>query len=259
MNETLAIKNQLIDEFSKQIRNGLYGKIQKMMAFNSNRIEGSTLTSEHTASLFDTGTLYSDTDEIFRAKDIEEMNGHFKMFNEMIKTLGKPLDEDIIKSFHYHLKIGVFEDMANGYAVGDYKKRANTVSDIKTCEPQDVAKKMTELLKKYSSADSLEDFAAFHAEYEIIHPFQDGNGRTGRIILLKQCLDHNIYPVIIEDRLKAEYYAALQSYQKNDGIKKLVSFLEKEQENLKQEITGFIEPSYAIQHSQYSGKRRGHK
>ena len=124
-NETYMkrLKDRLQIEFKKQDRSGVYGYTQRSMAYNSNRIEGSTLTEKQTASMFETGTLYvDDPDMIFRTKDIEEMNGHFLMFNKMLDTLDLELTEELIKAFHYELKSGVFEDRANGYAIGDYKK-----------------------------------------------------------------------------------------------------------------------------------------
>lgn len=134
---TERLKQRLTIEFQNQDRSGAYGFTQRSMAYNSNKIEGSTLTERQTASLFDTGTFFSDDeDTIFRAKDVEEMNGHFKMFNYMMKHTGEPLTADIIKGMHKNLKEGVFEDQANGYAVGDWKKRANLVGDITTALPQ---------------------------------------------------------------------------------------------------------------------------
>ena len=173
---TIRLKKRLIIEFRKQDRSGVYGFNQRSMAYNSNRIEGSTLTEKQTASMFETGTLYSDySDVIFRAKDIEEMNGHFKMFNYVMKHMDEPLSEDIIKNMHRNLKEGVFEDFANGYAVGDWKKRSNRVSDIVTCPPQEVPVRMSELIREHLNKDRIElkDIAEFHAKFENIHPFQD--------------------------------------------------------------------------------------
>ena len=140
---TERLKQRLLIEFRKQDRSGVYGFTQRSMAYNSNKIEGSTLTERQTASLFDTGTFYSDSeDALFRAKDVEEMNGHFKMFNYMITHLDEPVSEEILKGMHRNLKEGVFEDLANGYAVGDWKKRANLVSDIQTALPQEVPERI---------------------------------------------------------------------------------------------------------------------
>ena len=155
-------------------RSGVYAYTQRAMAYNSNKIEGSTLTPEQTASLFDNGTL-PQSDDYYRAKDVEEMNGHFLMFNYMLDTLDEELTPELIKHLHYELKSGVFEDRANGYAIGDYKKRPNMVGMYRTTLPQDVETEMNQLLKWYREQNkNMETLAEFHARYEAIHPFQDG-------------------------------------------------------------------------------------
>lgn len=227
------LKQRLLIEFKKQDRSGVYGYTQRSMAYNSNKIEGSTLTEKQTASMFDTGTLYTDdTDVILRTKDIEEMNGHFKMFNYIMKNMDKPLSEDLIKGMHKNLKEGVFEDFANGYAVGDWKKRENRVSDINVALPQEVPDRIYRLLNFYTCKENIElkDIAVFHAKFENIHPFQDGNGRVGRMIILKQCLDNDIVPVIIRDSNKAEYYRFLNKAQHEEDYNGLIRYFEKEQQ-----------------------------
>ena len=214
------LKQRLFIEFKKQDRSGVYGYTQRSMAYNSNKIEGSTLTEKQTASMFDTGTLYTDDpDIIFRTKDIEEMNGHFKMFNYIMKNMDEPLSEDLIKGMHKNLKEGVFEDFANGYAVGEWKKRENRVSDIYVALPQEVPEKIHQLLNTYTSKERIElkDVAVFHAKFENIHPFQDGNGRVGRLIMFKECLKYNIVPFIIEDNLKMFYYRGLKEWNNEKG------------------------------------------
>ena len=216
-------------EHTKRDRSGVYGFTQRLLAYNSNKIEGSTLTEEQTASLFDTGILPK-TDDYYRAKDVEEMNGHFLMFNKMLDTLDAALDQQIIRSFHFELKSGVFEDRANGYAIGDYKKRPNMIGIHQTTLPSQVPEAMTELLNWYHTQDvSLKTLAEFHARYEIIHPFQDGNGRTGRIILFRECLRHNISPFIIEDANRPEYLEALKAYRQNGTVTALTTLFQKEQ------------------------------
>ncbi len=230
-------------EFEKQDRSGVYGLTQRMMAYNSNKIEGSTLTEEQTASMFDTGTLYSDDPEvIFRAKDIEEMNGHFKMFNYMLKTLDEPLSEDVIKAFHKNLKEGVFEDFANGYAIGDYKKRRNQVSTITTSEPQDVHNDMQTLLDDYRANKRIGilELAVFHARFEKIHPFQDGNGRVGRMILLRECLVNGVIPVIIQDINKTEYYRNLLNVQTKNQVEGLSGYFKFEQEEYYRKAAPYV-------------------
>lgn len=241
-NFVAKLKKQILKEFNLQDRKGVYAYTQKNMAYNSNKIEGSTLTSEQTASLFDTGTLYSSEDTSYRAKDIEEMNGHFKMFNEVLKTLDEPITADMIKSFHFQLKTGVFEDYANGYPVGEFKNKANQVSDIVTELPANIPNRITELISRFSNKEmSLRDIAIFHAEYEHIHPFQDGNGRTGRAIILKQCLEHNIIPVIITNDDKLKYYHALHTAQVDKDYEKLILFFQTEQSKYYDNISRFIQ------------------
>ena len=223
MNEDIfmkRLKERLLIEFKKQDRSGVYGYTQRSMAYNSNRIEGSTLTEKQTASMFETGTLYTDdTEVIFRTKDIEEMNGHFKMFNYIMKNIEAPLEEELIKGMHRNLKEGVFEDFANGYAIGDWKKRENRVSDINVALPQEVPEKIHNLIEEYNNSNevSIDKIAKFHARFELIHPFQDGNGRVGRLIMFKECLKYHIVPFIIEDNLKMFYYRGLKEWGKENG------------------------------------------
>ena len=154
----------LIQEKEHEIRSGVYGFTQREFAYNSNKIEGSKLSKDQTASLFSTGTIYADG--IYRAKDIEETSGHFALFNFMLKTLEDNLSEELIKNFHKILKQGVFEDIANGYAIGDYKTRANVVNDIQTILPKDVPAAMRKLLERYGNSNkTLDDLAEFHALY----------------------------------------------------------------------------------------------
>ena len=227
---TKKIIKRLLIEQKKNDRSGIYAFTQRKLAYNSNKIEGSTLTEKQTASIFNTGTLTSDG-SIFRTKDVEEMTGHFTMFSNMLKSYDKPLSEELIKSYHYDLKAGVFEDLANGYPIGEYKSRKNIVADIETSAPKDVKNDMQQLLEEYNAKEkhTLEDLAYFHVKYETIHPFQDGNGRTGRIILFKECLRNHLVPFIIEDEKKAEYYQCLSYYQQYESIDKLLNFFRMEQ------------------------------
>ena len=170
-------------------------------------------------------------DIISKIKDIEEMNGHFLMFNKMLDTLDSKLTEDLIKEFHYELKSGVFEDRANGYAIGDYKKRPNMIGMYETVLPSQVSDEMDKLLAWYNDQEiSLDILATFHARYENIHPFQDGNGRTGRMILFRECLYHGIAPFIIEDSNRPEYLDALKMYRQSQDVTALIALFRKEQE-----------------------------
>ena len=243
--------NQMVDllkrrfhiEAGKQDRGGVYALTQRKMAYNSNRIEGSTLTEKQTASIFETGTIRADG-SIFRTKDVEEMTGHFTMFNYMLETCEELLSQTLIKAYHYRLKAGVFEDIANGYPIGEYKNRRNMVSDIMTSAPENVEEDMKALLDSYNEKEShnLKDLAKFHAKFEKIHPFQDGNGRTGRMILFKECLRSNIMPFIIGDDRKADYYECLNNAQRNEVYEPLIQFFEQEQERYTEMVKDFICP-----------------
>lgn len=227
-------------EHSIKDRSGIYGYTQRTLAYNSNRIEGSTLTEDQTAALFEEGYLPA-TDEVYKSKDIEEMNGHFLMFNHMIATLDEQLNEALVKKFHYELKAGVFEDRANGYAIGDYKKRANTVGGLAVALPNEVEEKMQALYLWYNSVNevTLNTLAELHARYELIHPFQDGNGRTGRMILFRECLRHNITPFIIHNENRIQYVDSLKTAQTKGDYTKLTSFFEKEQESYMEQYKFF--------------------
>lgn len=217
-------------EREKFDRSGVYAYTQRLLAYNSNKIEGSTLTEEQTAALFDDGILPK-SDDYYRAKDVEEMNGHFLMFNKMLDTLDGLLTQELIKQFHYELKSGVFEDRANGYAIGDYKKRPNMVGIYQTVRPENVVQEMQILLDWYNNQDiNISVLAEFHAKYESIHPFQDGNGRTGRLLIFRECLKNNILPVVIEDANRNEYLEALKEYREINSLNKLTSLFEKEQQ-----------------------------
>lgn len=244
MVDTTLFINFLLERFkieqSKRDRSGVYGFTQRLMAYNSNKIEGSTLTEEQTASLFDTGMLPK-SDDYYRAKDVEEMNGHFLMFNKMLKTLGLELSQELIKQFHYELKSGVFEDRANGYAIGDYKKRPNMIGMYQTTLPAQVPQEMELLLTWYNSQTvTLETLAQFHVRYEGIHPFQDGNGRTGRLILFRECLRHHLSPFIIQDANRPEYLDALKEYRNSLSIDKMVVLFKKEQVFYQKQCEYFI-------------------
>ena len=228
-------KKWLIDRFiierKKFDRSGVYAYTQRVMAYNSNKIEGSTLTPEQTASLFDNGTLPR-SDDYYRAKDVEEMNGHFLMFNYMLDTLEEPLSQKLIKQFHYELKSGVFEDRANGYAIGDYKQSPNMVGMYRTALPKEVPDEMEKLLVWYEAQPkNMETLAKFHARYESIHPFQDGNGRTGRMILFRESLKYEeVDPFIILDDDRTVYIEALKEFRENGTVSQLTELLQKEAE-----------------------------
>lgn len=219
----------LLFEMKNNIRNGAFGFIQREMAYNSNKIEGSRLSKDQTENLFTTGTVFGN--EVFVPKDIEEMTGHFAMFNYMVKSLNETLSEDMIKRFHKLLKQCVFEDLANGYNSGEYKSRPNIVGNTITARPEEVAGRMHNLLKAYHSCcKNLDAVLVFHSAYECIHPFQDGNGRTGRMVMFRECITNGIIPFIVRDENKAEYMSVLKRvYQQND-VSQFIKYAKKEQE-----------------------------
>ncbi|WP_304430979.1 Fic family protein [Romboutsia ilealis] len=232
--ENIEFLNFLVKRFKierdKFDRSGVYAYTQRLFAYHSNKIEGSILTEEQTAFLFDNGTLPR-SDDCYRAKDVEEMNGHFLMFNRMLDTLDEPLSQELIKQFHYELKSGVFEDRANGYAIGDYKQRPNMIGMYETVRPENVTQEMNLLMDWYNSQEvDISVLAEFHARYESIHPFQDGNGRTGRLILFRECMKNCVVPVVIEDANRNKYLEALKEYREEKSLDKLITLFEKEQQ-----------------------------
>ena len=241
----VEFKKWLIERFiierKRFDRSGVYAYTQRVMAYNSNKIEGSTLTPEQTASLFDNGILPVN-DDYYRAKDVEEMNGHFLMFNYMLDTLTEELSQNMIKHMHYELKSGVFEDRANGYAIGDYKKRPNMIGMYKTTAPKDVETEMEKLLQWYHKQEkTIDTLAEFHAKYEPIHPFQDGNGRTGRMILFRESLkNESIRPYIILDENRSDYIEGLKEYRESKSVRQLIRFMEKEADSYYQNCQYFI-------------------
>lgn len=211
------IKEALTEEFRVQDKNGIYGYIQRHLTYSSNHLEGSTLTEDQTACLFDTKTLVPDN-VIYRIKDVEEAQGHFLAFNHLIKTIDDELSETLIKALHYCLKAGVFEDRANGYAIGDYKQKINIAGDTETSLPENVAGDMRELLAWYYKQEkTVAVLAEFHARFEKIHPFQDGNGRVGRLILFRESLLNDMCPIIIEDIQRLKYIRSLKAAQNGNN------------------------------------------
>ena len=169
------------------------------------------------------------------------MNGHFLMFNHMLKTLDEELSEDLIKKFHYELKSGVFEDKANGYNIGEYKARPNISGTMQTSLPSDVPGDMKELLKCYENADkNLDTLSLLHTRYEKIHPFQDGNGRTGRLILYREALKHDIIPPIIHDANRMEYIEGIREYAEKGVSERMYRLLEREQVEYEKTIIFFL-------------------
>ena len=207
----------LREEKDMKISGGLYHELQVRMTYNSNHIEGSKLSEEQTRMIFETNTL--DVGDGILVDDVLETVHHFRAIDYVIDVAEDELTEDIIKHLHYILKHDTKDSTLEWFAVGDYKKRANVVGGRKTVSPSEVSKHMKDLLHDYCSMENvaIEDIIAFHADFEYIHPFQDGNGRVGRLISLKECLHHNVIPFVIEDSKKNYYYRGLSEWQNEKG------------------------------------------
>ena len=210
---------RLQEEKSMRLKGGIYHQTQIKLAYNSNRIEGSKLSEEQTRYIFETNTLSIDPDETANVDDIVETVNHFFCFDYMLDVAGEKLTEDLIKEFHRILKTNTSDSRKDWFKVGDYKTLPNTVGDNETTAPAKVGSAIAALLDSYHKTAPM-DFAAlvdFHYRFEKIHPFQDGNGRVGRIILFKECLKNNIVPFIIEDEYKMFYYRGLREFETTPG------------------------------------------
>ena len=187
------------------------------MTYNSNHMEGSRLTEDQTRMIFETNTI--DIDDGIPVDDILETVHHFKAIDYCIDIAEEPLSEEIIKQLHYILKHDTRDSTLSWFAVGDYKKRPNMVGGRETTAPEKVAGAVQNLLASYLKKDTvtIEDIIAFHARFEMIHPFQDGNGRVGRLIAFKECLKYNIVPFIIKDSKKSYYYRGLSKWKTEKG------------------------------------------
>ena len=208
----------LKEEKKNHRKGGIYHKIQIDLTYNSNHIEGSRLTHDQTRYIFETNTI-GVADGGMRVDDIVETVNHFHCIDEIIATANSALTEKWIKAMHGTLKSGTSDSRLDWFNVGDYKKLPNEVGGIETTLPEDVAKEMQALLADYNVKKnvSLEDILDFHVKFERIHPFQDGNGRVGRLIMFKECLKHNIVPFIIEDDIKMFYYRGLKEWDREKG------------------------------------------
>lgn len=207
----------LREEKEMKISGGLYNELQVRMTYNSNHIEGSKLSEDQTRLIFETNTI--NVGDGILVDDVLETVHHFRAIDYVIDNAEEVLSEDIIKHLHYILKHDTKDSMLAWFAVGDYKKRANVVGGRATAKPSEVHLRMKKLLDKYNAIENvtLEDIVSLHAEFEYIHPFQDGNGRVGRLIVLKECLRHNVIPFIIEDSKKGFYYRGLTEWKNEKG------------------------------------------
>ena len=197
------------------LKGNLYHNTQIMFSYNTNHIEGSKLTEEQTRYIFETNTILFEGGTVASVDDILETANHFGLVDYMLDIADQNLTEDIIKKFHKILKEGTMDSRKEWFNVGDYKKLANEAGNMKTSSPKQTPKDMQKLMDWYNSLPkvTIKEIIEFHARFEKIHPFQDGNGRVGRIIAFKECMKKNIIPFIILDKDKLYYYRGLKEYQ----------------------------------------------
>lgn len=205
-------------EKASKIKGGIYHKIQVELTYNSNHIEGSKLTHDQTRYIFETNTI-GITDSAVNIDDIVETANHFKCIDTVIDNAAKPLSETFIKQLHLTLKNGTSDSRKDWFVVGDYKKYPNEVGGKITVLPEKVPESIKLLISEYNKIKdkTFNDIIRFHYEFECIHPFQDGNGRIGRLILFKECLKNNIVPFIIDENLKMFYYRGLNEWTSEKG------------------------------------------
>lgn len=201
-------------EKDSRIKNGIYHKIQIDLTFNSNHIEGSRLSHEQTLFIFETKTI-ENSGENLKIDDIIETVNHFRCVDLVIESAKSKLTESLIKQLHFILKTGTSDSEKNWFKVGGYKLLENEVGNAETAKPDEVAEKIKLLLAEYNAKKTVEldDILDFHVKFEKIHPFQDGNGRVGRLIMFKECLKHNIVPFIITEETKFYYYRGIKNWE----------------------------------------------
>ena len=203
----------LREQKEMQLKGSIYHRTQIDLTYNSNHIEGSRLTHDQTRYIFETNTI-GITDEAVKVDDIVETINHFRCIDYIIDHAEEKISESLIKQLHFILKTGTSDSKKDWFVVGDYKRLPNEVGGIDTCPPKEVHQQMKTLLSEYNAIKqkSLDDILDFHVCFERIHPFQDGNGRVGRLIMFKECLANGIIPFIITDELKMFYYRGLHEW-----------------------------------------------
>lgn len=216
--QSLTLLDILQEEKRSQYSGGIYNKTQIDLTYNSNHIEGSRLTHDQTRYIFETNTI-GVQDEALNIDDVIETVNHFRCIDLMIDCANEVLSEKFIKELHFTLKSGTSDSRKEWFAVGNYKKMPNEVGGMETALPEEVADKMKNLLIEYRNKKekTFDDILDFHVKFERIHPFQDGNGRVGRLIMFKECLKYNIVPFIIDESLKMYYYRGLMEWNKERG------------------------------------------
>ena len=211
--KTMPLLAILREQQQMKLKGGIYHRTQIDLTYNSNHIEGSRLTHEQTRYIFETNTI-GVTEESINVDDIIETTNHFRCIDLIIGRAEEKLSETFIKELHRILKSGTSDSRKDWFAVGEYKRLPNEVGGRETCLPEDVSKEMKALLKEYNAKKqkSFDDILDLHHRFECIHPFQDGNGRVGRLIMFKECLANGHVPFIITDDLKMFYYRGLQQW-----------------------------------------------
>ena len=214
-----ALLDILREQKANKMTGGIYHKLQVDLTYNSNHIEGSRLTHDQTRYIFETNTIGFEKNPV-NVDDVIETANHFRCIDMVIEQAGNALTEKFIKDLHGMLKSGTSDSRKDWFNVGEYKRLPNEVGGSDTTLPENVSKEMRQLLEGYNalSSKTLEDLVAFHVAFEKIHPFQDGNGRVGRLILLKECLKYGIVPFIIEENLKLFYYRGLKEWSNEKGF-----------------------------------------
>lgn len=212
-NKVSPLLKALQEQKQMRLNGGIYHRIQIDLTYNSNHIEGSKLTQDQTRHIFETNTIGM-TDNAINVDDIIETINHFRCIDYVIENASEVLTENLINKLHYLLKSGTSDADKDWFAVGDYKRLPNEVGGVETCAPEEVHMQLKKLLSDYKAKKkiSFDDLLDFHVHFERIHPFQDGNGRVGRLILLKESLRHGIVPFIITDDMKLFYYRGLQEW-----------------------------------------------
>ncbi len=216
--QPITLLDILRDEKANRYSGGIYHKTQIDLTYNSNHIEGSRLTHDQTRYIFETNTIGMEN-EVVNVDDVIETVNHFHCIDNIIDHANAVLTEKWIKEMHLILKSGTSDSRKEWFAVGDYKQVPNEVGGMDTALPEEVADRMKILLEEYNNKEekTLEDILDFHVKFERIHPFQDGNGRVGRLIMFKECLKYNIVPFIIDDDLKMFYYRGLKEWNREKG------------------------------------------
>ncbi|MDR1277955.1 MAG: Fic family protein [Treponema sp.] len=214
----LPLLNRLQEERRVKLTGGLYHFTQISLRYNSNRIEGSRLTEDQTRYIFETNSICTDN-QTANVDDIIETKNHFACFDYMLGRAGSPLLENIITSAHKILKSSASQDSPDWFKAGGYKAFANEAEGTDTAPPSLVRAEMDTLLRRYNQLGkpSFEDITAFHYRFEKIHPFQDGNGRVGRLVLFRECLRNGIQPFIIDEQHKLFYYRGLREFDRTPG------------------------------------------